>query len=309
MLRKIGFFLLIALLLWIAAEVSLRAYFSGYFKEHPLLCKRSNIPGLAYVNAGLRFNTFEHPKDRPRIVILGDYVSLHPIRGGQAGDASYPQLLDEKLSHKYEIINTSALFYSLPEEMVMLKNKAVYYDPDIVIVGHVLNDLFLGNPGHITVALEIKSSMTAFKSIIPCALRYIRILGQDRRYQAACSHPSALAAETLRDYRDKEKVALLQKALDQLKTLSQERGFRVIFVVIPVFVDFNDKELNAVNDIIIRECRLRQIPSVDLLSVFRKYNVADVKQDDGDIWHQNAKGNQIIAAQIYEKIIAKQDFR
>jgi len=41
------------------------------------------------------------------------------------------------------------------------------------------------------------------------------------------------------------------------------------------------------------------------LEVFKKYKVMEVKEDDGDLWHPNSLGREIIASEIYKRIVNK----
>jgi len=282
-------------------EIALRIFFHSYFIQHPLFFKNTNIPDVGYLMRDFDFTNY-HVKDKPRIAILGDYISIHKGADGR----NYPELLDQKLKNTFEIINTGATFYSLPEEMSLLKNKLINYQPDIVVVGYVFNDLCLRNKFNALIPLNLEHDIYRFKIITPLAIKYFRILYLSRNlYPKSYKLAPSFIQYCLKTHKDPKLADLLMRSLDELNRIQKETGIRVVFVVVPIFYNFNDPGINYMNDFIVSACQKRNLDCVNLLDVFKRnhYQAAEVKEDDGDIWHPNALGNEIIAQQIYEHII------
>ena len=92
------------------------------------------------------FRDIEHAKQKPpgtyRIVIIGDSFTE-----GEGVDFNYiyPRLLDKELnklhsSFRYEVVNCSKAGKNASQEVHMYNNKCRNYNPDLIIMGYVLND-------------------------------------------------------------------------------------------------------------------------------------------------------------------------
>ncbi|MBU1087656.1 MAG: hypothetical protein KKD05_09120 [Candidatus Omnitrophica bacterium] len=130
----------------------------------PALHKISKIPGLSYelipgantengffkINShGIRDKEYNipKPKDVFRIIILGDSVTFgteYPI------EQTYAKLLEQKLNKdqtanvKYEVLNAGVCAYNAVQKYILLKNKLIDYQPDLVIF-QFLNDDYYRN--------------------------------------------------------------------------------------------------------------------------------------------------------------------
>ncbi len=95
---------------------------------------------------GLRCPDFplKKPGGEKRILTIGDSVTMgHGVAEGEA----YPQLLQKYLDERLpdvslRVINGGVNAYSTREELMFLRKKGMTYEPDVVIVGFVLNDVW-----------------------------------------------------------------------------------------------------------------------------------------------------------------------
>lgn len=100
-------------------------------------------PGVGDVNAqGLRGGPVETPKRRFRILMLGDSVAFY---GDDPGD-TFPGQLERALRSDaslapIEVLNAGVRGYTNYQELVYLKQYGVAFEPDLVGVAFVLNDL------------------------------------------------------------------------------------------------------------------------------------------------------------------------
>jgi hypothetical protein len=100
------------------------------------------VPAMPYrvlVNAqGLRMDhDLVFPKQKPRILCLGDSFTFGPYL---ANHDTYPGLLQQKYPDK-EVINAGVCGYTIADEVSLLKARAKYCEPDIIILQALDNDL------------------------------------------------------------------------------------------------------------------------------------------------------------------------
>lgn len=160
------------LLIFISMEIISKIIEKKYFfdtkvyvqKAKPILHKVSDIPGLSYeliadaktddgfysINSkGIRDREFEIPKPSGvfRIIVLGDSVTFgteYPV------ELTYPKILEKLLNEKgspgrrYEVLNAGVCAYNAAQKFLLLKNKLLDYEPDMVIL-QFLNDDYYRN--------------------------------------------------------------------------------------------------------------------------------------------------------------------
>lgn len=133
-------------------------------RAKPVLHKISDIPGLSYelmanakteqgfysINSkGIRDREFEIPKPDGvfRIIVLGDSVTFgteYPV------EMTYPKILERLLNAesgsklRYEVLNAGVCSYNAVQKFILLKNKLLDYQPDMVIM-QFLNDDYYRN--------------------------------------------------------------------------------------------------------------------------------------------------------------------
>ncbi len=128
-----------------------------------LLHRHSSIPGLSYElvpnmekfshGAIVKTNSYGMRDDEPiagkpdsliRIVVIGDSGAFG---FGVSGSDTYSNVLERLLNastadtnHQYEVLNLGVGGYSTRDEAIVLRYKALVWDPDLVIVGYAGND-------------------------------------------------------------------------------------------------------------------------------------------------------------------------
>lgn len=285
------------LLIVLFIEIGLRFYIAPSLKKLPFML--SNIKGVPYVEVD--FNDFDIEKNKPRIIVIGDYISIHKSFKEKK---NYPEVLESKLNYTFEIINTGALFYSLPEEMNLLKNKALEFNPDIVVIGYIFNDIDYNNPQNAIRRLKIKNDLYSFKILSPLILKEIRFKTKLRnREKYIYSNKNSIMDDYYDKYNNPKHISILRSHLNELKEIQSQRNVKIIFVIIPIFYDFKDKRNNAINNVVYGMCIENQLICIDMLKVFKSHRVNDVKENDGDIWHPNELGIELIADEIYKNMI------
>ena len=280
------------------SEIYFRIYLHTLFTKQPLPFYSSDIKDVPYIQTN--FSLINVTKTKPRILIIGDYISIHK---SYANHTSYPELVDMKLNYSFEIINTGAVYYSMPEEINLLRNKGLDYNPDFIVWGFVFNDLDFDNKLNAIIPLEAEKAINELRVITPLAINCIKIYNQFNNISKFYENKTAIVDYYYNHYQDKTIRKYLENNLNELKQLKEEKGVGIIFLIVPIFIDFNDKRLNYINEVVYQECLNANLSCINLLTIFKRYNVTDVKENDHDIWHQNSLGNEIIATEIYKEII------
>jgi hypothetical protein len=97
------------------------------------------MPYRVVVNSqGLRMDhDLQFPKNKPRILCIGDSFTFGPYLPNHD---TYPGLLQQKYPDK-EVINAGICGYTILDEVSLLKQRAQYCEPDIIILQVLDNDL------------------------------------------------------------------------------------------------------------------------------------------------------------------------
>lgn len=130
-------------------------------KMSELFVRQSSIPGLDYELAPnkdskafsifIRTNSYGMRDDEPiisdsdparRIVVIGDSFTFGY---NVSGEDTYPNVLEEILneqngSTQFEVLNLGLAGYTTRQEAIVLKHKGLKWDPELIIIGYVLND-------------------------------------------------------------------------------------------------------------------------------------------------------------------------
>ncbi|MBM4299952.1 MAG: hypothetical protein FJ121_00245 [Deltaproteobacteria bacterium] len=108
-------------------------------RENKIWLFAPEMPYRVVVNSqGLRMDRdLQFPKTKPRILCLGDSFTFGPYL---ANHDTYPGLLQQKYPDK-EVINAGICGYTIADEVSLLKQRAKYCEPDIIILQVLDNDL------------------------------------------------------------------------------------------------------------------------------------------------------------------------
>ena len=295
---------MILITFFINFELFLRVYIQDKIDIHLM---PSDIIDVPYVQINL--SELNISKDKPRILIIGDYISIHNSFEKQK---TYPQILDSKLNNSFEIINTGAVYYSIPEEINLLKNKGLDFNPDLIVVGYIVNDIDLENPLNGIRNLKIKENLHKFKILSSTILKEIYFQNyRMKKYFRLISNNNPYFPNRYYNLYDNLKYNnIYQNFLSELKEIQDQRDIPIIFVSIPLFYNnFEDEKINSINDIIYQSCLEKGLTCIDMLDIFKDYELLEIKEDDGDIWHPNELGLELIADEIYKSVIGMDQYK
>jgi hypothetical protein len=176
----------------------------------------------------------EREGDEVRIVGLGDSIMFG---WGSNDGESYLEVLGEELRSGYpgcdwQIINSAVPGYNTYMEVAALKHKWVVYDPDLVVIDFVGNDLDL--PRFIMKRISAFTLRRSFlKDFVQDRLRSVSWSPLERLEDAPrnwlFSHRYEFVPDLVPErYRHMVGVDGFREAMGELKGLSMEHGFRVL---------------------------------------------------------------------------------
>ena len=309
--------------------------------------KISDIPGLSYemiahakdengfysINSkGIRDREFEIPKpdDVFRIIVLGDSVTFgteYPL------ELTYPKILEKSLNKKsglnlkYEVLNAGVCSYNAVQKFLLLKNKLLDYEPDMVIL-QFLNDDYYRNAvvlsgDNNSKQRDVFLSMGEYFSsnfpkllVLPYSLDRLlmrhsasyRVMNKRLYDRMSMDDPERFPAQAYRfaAYEDMEESMRVNKAVfEKLHKLSEKRKFKVFLLLVPEL-----KNESRINEWIKNDCPDKYgFSSIDLQEAFkaRGVDLEGLRIVPDGTCHLNDKGHRIAAGIIKEYL--DRDFR
>lgn len=254
------------------------------------------------------FRGDDHPVEKEagvkRIVVIGDSVTEGY---GVNWESAFGPQLQNWLGETHEIVSLGMGGLNTPQEVHVLQEYGVQYRPDVVIVNFVLNDgdFFssaragakhaeetdsrIGLLG-IRINPELKRALKSSALVFFANERLADLWG---RMKGEGSHD--YYAKLWRDPESRNKVTT---AFDQLLTMSRENGFRVIVIVWPLLIDFEEYRYRSVHDWVVTEAKSRGFESLDLLEIYSQHSFRKLQVTSEDHVHPNAMGHAMAAKEF-----------
>lgn len=310
------------------------------FQRHALVHRRAGLRGLIYelkpgasveiqgrmqrINAhGMRDREVSMQKapGRFRIAVVGDSFTF----GWRVFlEDCYVKQLEKLLNDRadrpdsFEVLNFGVCGYNTEQQMILLEEKVLAFDPDLVIVGFVTNDImlpasplalfFLDRHDPVEVdrlrraeRLLVRHLPRQAEEILPPWLSWSRL---------ACTLSQRIEETRRGDlianyYDDEEMWTALRFSLRDVKSLLQRRQIPVFVALFPEDL----RELSRATRIAIHE-KLRfalgamEFPFVDLLDVYRREPAEKIIIDPIDS-HPSCYGHAIAARAICDALVEK----
>jgi lysophospholipase L1-like esterase len=260
-----------------------------------------------HINAAGFRDDVEYPLAKPsgtaRVVVLGDSFTF----GGKVTlEETYPKVVGKRLDvvdpgHRHEVLNLAVPGYNTEQEALLFEEKGLAYEPDLVLVGFVLNDaasmvqLVPAREPRFP-ALHSFLKRLAVVQFLYGHYKQIRMGMQTGRWSRSSVDPDFMP--------DTARWALTRKALQRIATLASSRGARTLVVVWPMLDDLDDRYAHlAKHQLVADTCRELGIPVLDLLPSFRGREAPTLWAETRD-HHPNAEAQRIAAAAIVEAIVS-----
>ena len=251
-----------------------------------------------------------------RILYLGDSVTFGFMLKSYKQTFPYliENLLEDKSVYEVETINSGVGGYSPWQEYTFFSTEGIKYEPDLVVVSFVLNDVTEklglkmfggegeGNQLQNTVSGKLeklfeKSSIVYFSRKISARIRF------GNNIQQGAQHKEALDVEDLVYHPDRPDLQGAWKTtlqnLGKIFDYAKAGNIPVILVVFPFTFQFDDvNTLSAPQKIVSKYASDNKIPVIDLLPILsKKMQEEGAKPEDLflDVDHLSPVGSEIVA--------------
>lgn len=295
--------LILLLVIFIIVEISLRVYFITKYPLYPRYL--TAIPGVPYLESHINLSSINNDNKSPRIVFIGDYITSHK---GSPERKSFPDLLAQRFNGSYQVVNTGTTFFSIEQEQSLIDHMVTHYDIDIFVVTYIINDIDQYNYLNGMRPLIIRQDIMKFKVLSPEII--IHIINRHKtkyREKYLYSDKPKIIEQYHRRYNQTNNQKKLDLFLDYLHTLESKNKTKIVFAVVPIFYDFTNSKHQIIANFVYADCLNHQLNCIDILEAYGNHSAEQVKENDGDIWHPNSIGINIIAYQIEKGILSIQD--
>ncbi len=255
-------------------------------------------------NVGFRDYNFSIEKNDSvkRIAVVGDSLSFGS--GIKDFRDTYPKLLEKYLnnlnySDKYEVYNFGIPGYDALDELNIIKNKVLDYNPNIIIIEYYENDIENNDP-------ELKNFESVDNLEIPFVGFWLRDISYsyyffESRLNKALENFGLKRKwlDTLnKTYSSQKNTNYTLGIYGQISNITKERNITVVFVAFPVVSDFKDYKFYFVHSFAKRISIGYNFYFIDLQSSFAKFDHKDLSVNDYD-YHPNELGHKIAAQELF----------
>ncbi len=187
-------------------------------------------------NEGFRGDDFTRrkPEGTYRIAVAGDSFTFGE---GVATEATFAELIERNLAGRgVEVLNLGVNGYDAIDVMLLLNEVVPDFRPDLVIYGHVLNDISRDEMDRLSDDMDLNRERLAFLRHSP--LRLFRIAG--RRIEAAVADRATMNAYR-RLYRSPEQWRAHTTVIDAMRASVEQSGGRFAVAVFPDLAAWSGK--------------------------------------------------------------------
>jgi lysophospholipase L1-like esterase len=243
--------------------------------------------------------TLKKPENTYRIAILGDSVGFGARVGVKDNFATQMEwnLNARSSSLRYEVLNFSVPGYGTWQELSTLKDKALAYDPDTVILAFVMNDFVSNNQAGARGYL----SMTRLEGVA----KFLREQSAFYRFM----REKVLSVEARMTLRDPCAGAdenfcweTTEQLLDQIHDVTRQHNIQFVLLIFPVSSQTlvaKPKLEERYQQVLVNYAHERDIPVIDLLKALSEHSDEELFIDD---YHPNEQGHAIVTIELLEQL-------
>ena len=211
-----------------------------------------------------------------RIIAVGDSVTFG---WQQEVGETYPKLLEEMLNrevgarHRFEVYNMGVGGYNSEQEAELVRAKGLQFNPDLILVGYVLNDSQIGADA----GLWRHFTRSRLRTLDFLSLQWLRL------------------RERLRG------KGLTTRSFELLARVSGQEQIPVVIVIFPSLLEPLDRlgAFAAQRERVAKAARDNGMQVIDLYDAYREVGMQNLMLD---AYHPNAKGHRIAASTIFQAL-------
>lgn len=260
--------------------------------------------------------SYDKQSNVKRILYLGDSVTFGFLL--KSYRLSFPYLiegiLENKLKYEIETINAGVGGYSPWQEHIFLITEGIKYDPDLVVVSFVLNDvtekfgLIKFGGGDEGFQLRMTASSFAYKffynsNIYNIVKKMVSRIRFGSNIQKGAQKKEALDVLALAQYPDRQDVKkgwkITLRNLGKIFDYANDKNIPVLLVVFPFTFQFDDpSNLSTPQQVVAKYGFDNKVQVIDLLPILsKKMKETDSKPKDYffDSDHLNPAGSKVVA--------------
>jgi lysophospholipase L1-like esterase len=281
-----------------------------------IMHRRSDIPGLAYElrpgaemrigpdhlvrtnAAGMRGAEIPQGPADCTIAVLGDsYTFGFAVDQRQVWPAVLEQRLREALPARVvRVLNMAVTGYSTRDEVLAFRHKGLGFEPDLVIIGYVLNDPetlypWAAAPLHFQEpALWQHSNLLRLAAL---AVRTTRIRAHGGSLVRFLHAPDGAGWRSV------------EEGFGDIAALAREHGFRALVAILPMVdgPDWGTYRFRDIHEQVARLAVQNGIEVLDLLEAWQRYPVVKLVVSPQDV-QPSAVGHRVTAEAVAGRVLA-----
>ena len=254
------------------------------------------------ISNGLGFRDRDHDVTKPpgvyRILVLGDSIAMG-LRTDDTDDI-FPSALERSLratGRNVEVLNFGVSGYNTQQEVAMLADRGLAFDPDLVVLQYCLNDRAHVDGG-ITQTLRRQESRSGivdraltsphlYRSAIYRFVRFrVFTASYERRHAERLRTAQALGQDTV------------SESFKRLRRIADDHDFDVLVVVFPMFKNFPPQAERSEHRRIEALSRAQGFHHLDLVPTFETCRGAAAEPAWLDVYHPSARGHGCVGEAI-----------
>lgn len=251
----------------------------------------------------------EFPVDKPdntiRIAGVGDSYTFGS--GIKDVNNTYLKVLERMLNsrasgEKYEVLNFGIPGKDTQDELEIIRGKVLKYEPDIIMIGYLLNDL-----KNVDTNLRLpKKHLTVipFLGFWLSNIFYSYTILEIKVNKALINLGFRESTEeiTLKEFESEVNKEYNAKLLEEIGAIAKERDIKVVLIIFPIIYKLDNYPFIEINNFLTKVGNENGFYVINLLENYQAYEESELIVSKYDL-HPNELGHKISAESILEKLI------